>query len=67
MSPDRAALQLYTAHRLPKTTAIARRSSKAGALYHRPRLVRLAAARLLGLRQLRDPHSDDETDDGEDA
>ena len=39
----------YTAARLPRTTAIARRSRKAGALYHRPLPVRRAAARLMNL------------------
>jgi 2-polyprenyl-6-methoxyphenol hydroxylase-like FAD-dependent oxidoreductase len=44
-----AALQLYTDQRLPRTTAIARRSSRAGGLYHRPMPVRRAAARLMNV------------------
>lgn len=43
------ALHAYTAARLPRTTAIARRSRKAGALYHRPLPVRRAAARLMNV------------------
>jgi 2-polyprenyl-6-methoxyphenol hydroxylase-like FAD-dependent oxidoreductase len=43
------ALHAYTAARLPRTTAIARRSRKAGALYHRPLPMRHAAARLMNL------------------
>lgn len=44
-----AALGRYTAARLPRTTAIARRSRKAGALYHRPLPARQAAARAMNL------------------
>ena len=43
------ALDAYTAARLPRTTAIAGRSRKAGALYHRPLPIRHAAARLMNL------------------
>lgn len=43
------ALQRYSAARLPRTTAIADRSRKAGALYHRPLPIRLAAARVMNL------------------
>jgi 2-polyprenyl-6-methoxyphenol hydroxylase-like FAD-dependent oxidoreductase len=44
-----AGLQRYTDERLPRTTAIARRSSRAGSLYHRPMPVRRAAARLMNV------------------
>jgi 2-polyprenyl-6-methoxyphenol hydroxylase-like FAD-dependent oxidoreductase len=44
-----AALQRYTDQRLPRTSAIVRRSNKAGALYHRPMPVRQVAARLMSL------------------
>jgi 2-polyprenyl-6-methoxyphenol hydroxylase-like FAD-dependent oxidoreductase len=45
--PD--ALVRYTNLRLPRTSAVVRRSRKAGALYHRPLPVRRAAARLMNL------------------
>lgn len=45
--PD--ALVRYTNVRLPRTTAVARRSRNAGALYHRPLPARRAAARLMRL------------------
>ena len=44
----RAGLEHYTAERLPRTSAIARRSRKAGALYRRPLPLQHAAARLMG-------------------
>jgi 2-polyprenyl-6-methoxyphenol hydroxylase-like FAD-dependent oxidoreductase len=44
-----SSLQRYTANRLPRTSAIARRSHQAGALYQRPLLIQTAAARLLGV------------------
>lgn len=44
-----AALAQYTAARLARTSAVVRRSSRAGALYHRPLSVRRAAARLMNL------------------
>jgi len=40
-------LQRYTDARLPRASAVARRSSRAGSLYHRPMPVRRAAARLM--------------------
>ena len=43
------ALRLYTAYRLPRTAAIARRSRKAGALYQRPLVVRRAIGRLMSM------------------
>jgi 2-polyprenyl-6-methoxyphenol hydroxylase-like FAD-dependent oxidoreductase len=43
------ALVRYTTARLPRTTAVARRSRKAGALYRRPLPARRAAARLMNL------------------
>lgn len=44
-----AALDRYTAARLPRTTAIAHKSHKSGALYHLPLPMRRAAARLMNL------------------
>ena len=44
-----SALHAYTAARLPRTTAIVRRSRKAGALYHRPLPLRRTAARLMNM------------------
>jgi len=46
--PIEAALSDYTARRLPRTSAIVRRSAKAGALYTRPLPAQYLAARLLG-------------------
>ncbi|HET6877478.1 MAG TPA: FAD-dependent monooxygenase [Jatrophihabitans sp.] len=43
------ALQRYSELRLPRTSAVVRRSRKAGALYHRPLPVRRAAARLMNI------------------
>jgi 2-polyprenyl-6-methoxyphenol hydroxylase-like FAD-dependent oxidoreductase len=44
-----SALEDYTRRRLPRTSAVARRSRNAGALYHRPLPARRAAARLMKL------------------